>query len=299
LCGGLAVPMLILAALGTRSGLVPMPALMTALAAGFVLALLAFGIAISALIDVWNSGVEGGGSAVAGIVYALPALGLLGLIAAAAIVYPRLTDVTTNPVDELEFAGAFAPQHTPSREDIALQREAYPDLVTHNYPLPLGEVYAAARGIVEDRGWTIVRDSRPTVMPKLRTEIATARVGETDEIVRALALKSVMSQSRGVPADQEPGAGAIGALLMRDMGNVATLEATARTPVFGFRDIVVVRLRGSPEGTEVDMRSASEFGEHDLGQNARRIRAFLAKLDSVLQLDPGASTASGVVSTGQ
>jgi hypothetical protein len=32
------------------------------------------------------------------------------------------------------------------------------------------------------------------------------------------------------------------------------------------------------------MRSASQVGRHDLGQNARRIKAFLAELDTAIQL---------------
>jgi len=35
-------------------------------------------------------------------------------------------------------------------------------------------------------------------------------------------------------------------------------------------------------GTLLDIRSASRFGSHDFGTNARRIRGFLASLDKVL-----------------
>ena len=296
LCGGLAVPVLILAAIGTRAGLVPAPALLPVLVVGFVLGLLALGIAVYALADIWKNGAEGTRAAVAGIVYALPALTLLGLIATAAIVYPRLTDVTTNTDDPPEFVGGIAAS-PPGRQEIALQQQAYPDLVTRAYPLPLGEVYAAARDIIEQRGWTIVRDSRPTVMPQASPEVAPLQVGETDELVRALAQKSVMTQSRRGPATQALGGAGPNAPLPsgNGAGNVAVLEATAQTPVFGFQDEVVVRLRGAPEGTEVDMRSASNIGAHDLGQNARRIKAFFAKLDSVLQPDASA----GIAAAGQ
>jgi hypothetical protein len=136
-------------------------------------------------------------------------------------------------------------------------------------------------------------------MPTATTETAKAQLGETDEIIRALALKSVVTQSRGVSADETQDAGDSGAALREAAGNIATLEATAPTLIFGFRDEVVVRLRGTPQGTEVDVRSASEIGAHDLGQNARRVRAFFAKLDSVLQPGPDGSTGSGIASAGQ
>jgi hypothetical protein len=128
-------------------------------------------------------------------------------------------------------------------------------------------------------------------MPTVRPEAPAEDVGETEELLVALAQKSVMTQSRSevaAPAADDSAAGAA------DAGSVATIEAVALTPVFGFRDEVVIRMRGTLEGTEVDMRSASGSGEHDLGQNARRIRAFFAKLDSVLQPE---APASGVTST--
>lgn len=56
------------------------------------------------------------------------------------------------------------------------------------------------------------------------------------------------------------------------------IEATATTLFYGFSDDVVVRMAASPEGTRVDVRSKSRVGRSDLGQNAKRIRTFLAKL---------------------
>jgi uncharacterized protein (DUF1499 family) len=58
------------------------------------------------------------------------------------------------------------------------------------------------------------------------------------------------------------------------------IEAVARTPVMAFRDDVVIRITAQAgEGTRVDMRSASRFGQADLGNNAARIASFLADLD--------------------
>ena len=56
-----------------------------------------------------------------------------------------------------------------------------------------------------------------------------------------------------------------------------TLEATATTFWFGFVDDVVVRIRPDGAGSLVDVRSASRVGLSDLGANARRIDAFMAR----------------------
>ncbi|MEG9861271.1 MAG: DUF1499 domain-containing protein [Parvularculales bacterium] len=58
-----------------------------------------------------------------------------------------------------------------------------------------------------------------------------------------------------------------------------SIEAVAITPIMGFKDDVVVRVREGDNGEAiVDIRSASRQGESDLGTNARRIRDIFAAL---------------------
>ncbi|HEA53297.1 hypothetical protein LCGC14_0585560 [marine sediment metagenome] len=56
------------------------------------------------------------------------------------------------------------------------------------------------------------------------------------------------------------------------------IEATATTLWFGFKDDVAIRLAETPNGVQVDMRSASRVGKSDVGTNAERIQAFLEDL---------------------
>jgi len=56
------------------------------------------------------------------------------------------------------------------------------------------------------------------------------------------------------------------------------IEATDTTFWFGFKDDVVVRVTPQPTGCRVDVRSLSRVGVGDLGENAARIRKFLAAL---------------------
>jgi uncharacterized protein (DUF1499 family) len=56
------------------------------------------------------------------------------------------------------------------------------------------------------------------------------------------------------------------------------LEATDTTGYFGFKDDVVVRVRSEASGSRVDVRSESRVGEGDIGTNAKRVRAYLAKV---------------------
>lgn len=59
------------------------------------------------------------------------------------------------------------------------------------------------------------------------------------------------------------------------------LEAVAYASYIRFEDIVVVRATDAGGGkTRVDMRSISRVGISDVGENAKRIRAFLADLQA-------------------
>ena len=62
------------------------------------------------------------------------------------------------------------------------------------------------------------------------------------------------------------------------------IEAVARTPVLGFREDVVIRIRGNDEESRVDMRSSSRYGFHDIGSNAARIRGFLDSLEETIDV---------------
>jgi len=60
------------------------------------------------------------------------------------------------------------------------------------------------------------------------------------------------------------------------------IEAVARTPILGFRDDVVVRIRPDPDGARIDMRSTSRYGRHDFGTNAKRIVALSDAIESAV-----------------
>ncbi|PZN55303.1 MAG: hypothetical protein DIU65_06395, partial [Proteobacteria bacterium] len=56
---------------------------------------------------------------------------------------------------------------------------------------------------------------------------------------------------------------------------------------------VSVRISADAETTLVDMRSASRYGRHDLGDNARRIVVFLSELDSQINSQLGLGQEDG------
>jgi uncharacterized protein (DUF1499 family) len=59
------------------------------------------------------------------------------------------------------------------------------------------------------------------------------------------------------------------------------IEAVARTPIMGFREDVVIRVRPTLDGARIDVRSASRYGRHDLGGNADRVRNLLSDIEDI------------------
>jgi uncharacterized protein (DUF1499 family) len=57
------------------------------------------------------------------------------------------------------------------------------------------------------------------------------------------------------------------------------IEAVARTPIMGFRDDVIVRIRPFEGGARIDVRSSSRYGSFDFGTNAARIRRLLEDIE--------------------
>lgn len=66
----------------------------------------------------------------------------------------------------------------------------------------------------------------------------------------------------------------------------ATIEATARSLVMGFREDVVIRIAPAGTGSRIDLRSASRISAPDLGTNAARLRALLEEIDDAVSKAP-------------
>ena len=64
---------------------------------------------------------------------------------------------------------------------------------------------------------------------------------------------------------------------------VGRIEATDRTLIMGFTDDVLMQVKGNDAQAQIDVRSVSRYGEHDLGSNAARVRTLFAEVKTELE----------------
>jgi uncharacterized protein (DUF1499 family) len=60
------------------------------------------------------------------------------------------------------------------------------------------------------------------------------------------------------------------------------IEAVAHTVIMGFADDIVVRVRGGPDGSRIDVRSSSRYGSFDFGSNAARVLSLINDIDDAI-----------------
>jgi uncharacterized protein (DUF1499 family) len=63
---------------------------------------------------------------------------------------------------------------------------------------------------------------------------------------------------------------------------IGHIDAVDKTLLMGFPQDVTIRVRPLAGQTRIDIRSASRFGRHDFGGNARRIQRFAQELQTQL-----------------
>ncbi|HXW41971.1 MAG TPA: DUF1499 domain-containing protein [Xanthobacteraceae bacterium] len=237
-----------------RSGALDIVPALSTLAGALVLAVVAILFACGAGIVIWRHGVGGGRYAITGLCIGAALIAYPLYLGAKAYRLPAIYDITTDPIDPPQF-DAIARLRPRDANPIAYaglytaeqQNAAYPDIEPEETTATPQEAYDAAMKVITKRRWRVV-DTRPpqTALPRL----IDAHAPQTSSV--------------------------------RD----GIIEAVARTPILGFRDDVVVRVRPTADGARIDVRSASRYGRNDLGTNAKRVRNLIDDIDDVLSAPP-------------
>jgi hypothetical protein len=108
-------------------------------------------------------------------------------------------------------------------------------------------------------------EAQQKAYPDLRTLVIERSVEESYELVEETVAKLKWRVAATSPPAIRP-------------ARAGLLEATDRTLLVGFTDDITVRVEGNATRARIDVRSASRYGQFDFGQNAARVRRFLAEV---------------------
>jgi len=167
-----ALPVVLLAIVLHRFGLVEYEVAYVTLAAGLIVELLGILVAIAAFIVIWNEGLRGLGRAIGALVIGLAVLAYPAYEFARGVNLPAISDVTTDPSDPPRFlavasarpSGANAIAY-PGERTARLQFTAYPAVKPLEVDAGPDEIFNAALSMIERRGWRVLDSVTPSPVP--------------------------------------------------------------------------------------------------------------------------------------
>jgi uncharacterized protein (DUF1499 family) len=145
------------------------------------------------------------------------------------------------------------------------------DITTDTHSPPQFERIAAMRG--EDANPTAysgekIAEQQVQAYPDIRPMVLERSAEETYDLAR----EAVTRLDWEVVNERKP------------TGNKSgQIEAISRTLLMGYADDIVIRVSAGAGEAKIDVRSASRYGEHDFGANARRIRRLFTEVKAGLE----------------
>jgi hypothetical protein len=233
-----------------RSGALEIVPALSTFAGALMLAVVAILLALCALVVIWFEGVAGAKQAIAALFIGLALIAYPAYLGIKAYRLPAIYDITTDPIDPPRF------------DAIARLRPRDANPITYAGLYAAEQQHAAYSDIEPDLTDSTAQESYDAAM-----KVITKRKWRIVDARQPQGGQPVANARAPQPA-------------IRD----GVIEAIARTPIMGFRDDVVVRIRATSDGARIDVRSASRYGRHDFGTNASRVRNLISDIDDVLAL---------------
>lgn len=271
------VPYFAITILLHRFGKVTTPQAVWLNAFGLAMIVASLVLGVRAFLDLWNRGLRGGKATVRGVIVATMLLIPFLWFGYLAVEHPMLSDVSTNPYEPPPFITAQRMRQLDAENglnQLATYDDAYAEILIAEYPR-IGSrrynagperVLASVRALLADRSWEITANRGvPEELPEA------AGAGATNGEAPAAEKPAAEAEEIAPELDEAP-----------PVPDNIVIEAVASTPVFGFRNDVVIQIVSEAEATLVDMRSSSRYGAHDFGYNAKIIEEFLSDLDASL-----------------
>lgn len=262
-----------------RAGLLATPDFVAVAAIAGAVAVIAFLLSLVGFLRLWQIGAKGGWSSLAGLVCSAVVLAPIGYGAWLYADLPRIHDVASDIaaipqwIEQPTADQEWMPRHDDAAAARRAEAEFYPQIVGRRYEGAVDRVLAAVRRAAGEVDLRIVAEKGTDVTaPDIGTPTPQPPDASADTI----------PQPGSIPVPRErPSPLAVGQA-QSVKPRVVLIQATHRSPVFGFPSDVVIRLSEEEATTVVDMRVSSRYGDHDLGSGAALIGAFFDRLDNEL-----------------
>lgn len=165
---GFALPVVALAIIIERAGVLEIVPGLATFAAALVMAFIAIVLALASLVGIWRHGIEGLGAAVTALVIGLALIAYPVYFGVLALRLPAIADITTDPIDPprfetigrlrtrlanpIAYAGLYAAEQ---------QKAAYPDILPLDTTASAQIVYDAAMAVITKRRWQVINTHPP------------------------------------------------------------------------------------------------------------------------------------------
>lgn len=187
--GSVAVPLVVVSVLLHRFRLITSDLfLVAALAAGLV-ALLAVVTALIALARLWQTGDQGWGRALAGLLFGAVSLLPYAWYGNLLLLYPPVTDIATADHSTMPLVFEPGTQAMPAPKLLTPDEmaEAFPNVETRTYPLGLTPTFGLVQALVVDHGWDVrlLREPTPSFDPgRLNAQVVTLPGWREEVVIR-------------------------------------------------------------------------------------------------------------------
>lgn len=184
--GSVAVPFVIISVLLHRLRLITSDLFLVAAIAAGLVALLAVAMALIALARLWQTGDQGWGRALAGLLF-----GAVSLLPFAWHVYlmqkfPPVTDIATTDrgLLPLVFEPGMQAMPPPKMLSAAEMAVVFPNVETRKYPLGIGPTFALVEQLVLARGWEVRLRRETNEASQINAQIVTLAGWREEAVIR-------------------------------------------------------------------------------------------------------------------
>lgn len=233
---------------------------------GMVLTSLMFGLRAAA--DLWEKGYKGGRATVNGIVLSVLLLIPFGIQLFNALENPKLNDVATDVINP--------PLYLTSDSDLVEGDEVYDDFISReivsNYPELVPRRYGASKERVIESVLELLNRWEWKIVSSVNLpEAQIASEPEADQ-------EDNLQNNEELAGGEQELAQSVARESDENTADII-VQVEAKSFIMKLPYDIVIRLTSVADGTLVDVRSSSDWGQHDFGTNAKNIVQFLNQLD--------------------